>query len=61
MKDFSSHKIFSTSSSVTPYNGKTIERTIKKAFPNDNESTLYVVKAEGIRKHLELYEDEMYK
>ncbi|HBY19529.1 MAG TPA: hypothetical protein DEG71_00675 [Clostridiales bacterium] len=59
LKDFTGYKIFSTSSCVEPYNGKIIERTIKKAFPNDNNSTLYVVKVKGISQKLELYEDEM--
>jgi len=60
-KDFVGYKIFSTSSSVEPYNGKIIERTIEKCFPNDNDSTLYVVKVKGVRHKLQLYEDEMYE
>jgi hypothetical protein len=42
-------------------NGKLIERTVRKAFLNDNDSTLYVVKVKGIRAYQELYEDEMVK
>ena len=61
LKDFSGYKIFSTSSCTEIYNGKIIERTIEKCFPNDNDSTLYVVKVKGVRQHLQLYEDEMYE
>ena len=60
-KEFAGYKIFSTSSCVESYNRKTIERTIKKTFPNDDDSTLYIVKVKGVKKHLQLYEDEMYK
>lgn len=59
MKDFSNYKIFSQSACVVPYNGKTVERTIKKAFPNDEASTLFVVKVRDVSEYLELYEDEM--
>lgn len=61
LKDFSGYKIFSTSSCVEQYNGKVVEKTIKKAFPNDNESTLYIVKVKGVNNQLQLYEDEMIK
>lgn len=60
LKDFSGYKVFSTSSVCKPINGKTVERTIRKAFPNDDESTLYIVKLKGITEHQQLYEDEMY-
>lgn len=60
IKDFSGYRVFSTSKCCEKYNGKIVERTIKKAFPNDNTSTLYVVKIKGVKNHLELYEDEMY-
>lgn len=39
--------------------GFKIERVIKKAFPNDNESTLWVVKLKGKRGYCQIYEDEM--
>jgi hypothetical protein len=60
MKDFKGYRIFSTSSCVEPYNRMEINRTIRKAFPNDYESSLYIVKVKGIRGNLELYENEMY-
>ena len=61
MIDFSGYKIFSTSSCVEPYNREIVERTIKKAFPDDDDSTLYIVKVKGVKNHLQLYKDEMYK
>ena len=61
LKDFTGYKIFSTSSCTEIYNGKIIERTIEKCFPNDNDSTLYIVKVKGVRQKLQLYEDKMYK
>ena len=61
MEDFSGYKIFSTSSCVEIYNRKIVERTIKKAFPDDDDSTLYIVKVKGVKNHLQLYKDEMYK
>lgn len=60
VKDFSGYKVFSTSSVCKPINGKIVERTIRKAFPNDDDSTLYIVKLKGIKEYQELYEDEMY-
>lgn len=60
VKDFSGYKVFSTSSVCEPINGKTVEKTIRKAFPNDDESTLYIVKLKGIKEHQQLYEDEIY-
>lgn len=59
MKDFTGYRIWS--SSCSHLNGKVVEKTIKKAFPNDDESTLYVVKVNGVRGYQQLYEDEMYK
>jgi len=38
-----------------------VEKTVKKAFPDDDESTLYVVKVKGVRAYQQLYENEMYK
>lgn len=61
IKDFKGYKISSTSSCVMPHNGKIIEKTIRKAFPTDSNSTLYIVQVEGIKTHFELYEDEMIK
>lgn len=61
VKDFSNYKVFSTSSVCKSMNGKIVERTIKKAFPNDEGSTLYIVKLRGVRSYQQLYEDEMYK
>ena len=61
IKDFKGYKVFSISSCLKLYNGKMVEKTIKKAFPKDDDSTLYVVKLEGIKKYFELYEDEMIK
>ena len=61
IKDFTGYHVFSTSSCCLDINGKIVEKTIKKAFPNDNESTLYIVKLKGVRAHQQLYEDEMYK
>ena len=60
VKDFSGYKVFSTSSVCKPINGKTVEKTMRKAFPNDDESTLYIVKLQGIKEHQQLYDDEMY-
>lgn len=61
LKDFAGYKVFSISPVCTSINGKTVEKTIRKAFPNDNESTLYVVKLKGVKGYQELYEDEMHK
>lgn len=60
MKDFTGYKIFSTSSCVEPLNGKVVEKTIKKAFPDDDTSSLYIVKVKRIKVHQQLYENEMY-
>ena len=61
MKDFAGYKVFSTSSCCLSINGKLVDKTIRKAFPNDAESTLYVVKIKGVRGHQQLYEDEMIR
>lgn len=59
MKDFTGYHVWS--SSCSHLNGKVVEKTIKKAFPDDDESTLYVVKVKGVRGYQQLYEDEMYQ
>lgn len=59
IKDFTGCRVYSDS--FSHLNGKIVERTIRKAFPDDNESTLYVVKLKGVRGYQQLYEDEMYK
>lgn len=59
MKDFTGYYIWSLS--CQQLNGKVVEKTIKKAFPDDDESTLYVVKVKGVRGYQQLYADEMYK
>lgn len=59
-KDFTGYHVWSSSSYCSSLNGKIVERTIRKAFPTDNESTLYVVKLNGVRGFQQLYEDEMY-
>lgn len=61
MKDFAGYKVFSTSSCCLCLNGKLIEKTIRKAFPNDCESTLYIVKVKGVKSYQQLYEDEMIR
>lgn len=59
LKDFSGCTVFSTSSCCKCYNGKIVERTVRKVFPKDDNSTLYVVKIKGIKSYVQLYEDEM--
>jgi hypothetical protein len=61
LKDFSGYLVASGSACCRQYNNKVVEHTIKKAFPNDKTSTLYIVKVKGVRDHLALYEDEMIK
>lgn len=61
MKDFTGYHVYSKSLCCVWLNGRVVEKTIRKAFPNDNESTLYVVKLKGVRAYQQLYEDEMYK
>ncbi len=60
-KDFTGYKVFSVSSCCHSINGKSVERTIRKAFPKDNGSTLYIVKVKGVRSYQQLYEDEMLR
>jgi len=59
MKDFAGCCVHSQSSCCKDLNGKVVERTIRKAFPNDDESTLYIVKIKGVKAYQQLYEDEM--
>lgn len=40
--------------------GKVIEKVYGKAFPDDDKSTLWIVKLQGKRGKYEIYEDEMY-
>ena len=61
IKDFSGYVVVSGSACCTNFNNKVVERTVRKAFPNDHTSTLYIVKVRGVRGHLVLYEDEMIK
>lgn len=61
MKDFTGCHIWSSSYCCLHLNGKVVEKTIRKAFPDDNESTLYIVKVKGVRAYQQLYENEMYK
>ena len=48
------------SSSFPHLNGKKITRVVRKAFPKDEESTLWIVQLDGKRKNYQIYEDEMY-
>lgn len=44
-----------------PYlNGKIIESVYEKAFPDDPNSTLWIVKLQDKRGKYEIYENEMY-
>lgn len=61
VKDFSGYRVVSGSACCKNFNNKVVERTIRKAFPNDCASTLYIVKVKGVRAYLALYEDEMIK
>lgn len=61
MRDFSGYVIWSASSCCSSLNGKCVTKTIRKAFPLDDESTLYVVKVKGVRAYQQLYEDEMFR
>ena len=61
MKNFTGCRVFSPSSCCQTLNGRIIEKTIKKAFPDDNESTLYIVKIKGTKGYQQLYEDEMIR
>ena len=59
IKDFAGCTVYSRA--CPEYNNKTVERTVRKAFPKDNDSTLYIVKVKGVLGYLALYEDEMIK
>ena len=59
--DFTGYTVFSSASCCNHLNGKVVEKTIRKAFPNDKQSTLYIVKLHGIRAYQQLYADEMHK
>ena len=60
IKDFAGYIVYSPSLEICGINGKVVERTVRKAFPNDDESALYIVKVKGVRAHCQLYEEEMY-
>lgn len=60
VKNFAGYIICSPALESSGMNGKTVEKTIRKAFPKDNDSTLYIVKIKGVKSYYELYEDEMY-
>ncbi len=61
VKNFSGYIVASGSACCQNFNNKVVERTVRKAFPNDSESTLYIVKVKGVKAYLALYEDEMIK
>ena len=61
MKDFAGYCIYSASSCCAHLNGKLVVKTIRKAFPKDDESTLYIIKVKGVKNYQQLYADEMYK
>ena len=61
MKDFVGYYVYSSSSCCSHLNGKIVEKTIRKAFPEDDESTLYIVKVKGVKAYQALYENEMYR
>lgn len=61
IKDFSGYIVASGSVCCKNFNNKVVERTIRKAFPMDRTSTLYIVKVKGVRAYLALYENEMIK
>jgi hypothetical protein len=42
IKDFSGYIVASGSACCKNFNNKVVERTIRKAFPNDITSTLYI-------------------
>lgn len=60
-KDFTGYRVFSTSSCCSSLNGRLVDKTIRKAFLHDTESTLYIVKIKGVRGYQQLYEDEMIR
>lgn len=59
VKDFSGYMIYSGSLTCKGFNGKIVEKTIRKAFPDDPGSTLWIVKLVGSKMHMAFYEDEM--
>jgi hypothetical protein len=61
LKDFTGYRVCSNSICCISINGKIVDKTVRKAFPNDDESTLYIVKLKGVRSYYQLYEDEMIK
>lgn len=61
VKDFSGYMIYSGSLTCKNFNGKIVEKTIRKAFPYDPDSTLWIVKLVGSKMHMAFYEDEMIK
>jgi hypothetical protein len=61
LKDFTGYNVYSSSACCQNINGKIVEKTIRKAFPNNDGSTLYIVKLKGVRGYQQLYEDEMIK
>jgi hypothetical protein len=61
IKDFSGYIVASGSACCKNFNNMVVERTIRKAFPDDLCSTLYIVKVKGVKAYLALYEDEMIK
>ena len=60
IKDCTGYHVWSSSSCCQNINGKIVERTVRKAFPDDDESTLYIVKVKGVKAYQQLYENEMY-
>lgn len=60
VKDFAGYVIYSGDKTCEKLNGKTVEKTIKKVFPQDIGSTLYLVKVTGVQGYQQLYENEMY-
>lgn len=61
LKDFTGCIVYSSATCCQSLNGKIVEKTIRKAFPDNKESTLYIVKVKGIRSYQQLYEDEMVR
>jgi hypothetical protein len=61
LKDFSGYIVASGSGCCKAFNNMVVEKTVRKAFPADRTSTLYIVKVKGVRAYLALYEDEMVK
>lgn len=56
IKDFSGYM------TVCPYplyNLKMVERTVRKAEPDDPSSTLWVLKLKGVHEYVCLYESEL--